>query len=300
MKKNVGGGEEGEGAGAVGSLMDLNFELDSFNQNMEFANNIIAGDFAPNLNDLRFKMEGLDIAIQNMNLDIGKGHDKWVKFVELNENRIIPSIVDLTKKTKELGEQAKLTAEQYLSGWETSLDALDGAFSQYYENQLLMAEGNEQQTKEIRRKQAKTEKAFGIFRTIIDTIQGISRALADYPWPFSLIVAAIVGAAGAVQTALIAGKPLPALQEGGIAIKDTLAQIGEAGPEAVIPLSSDALKPFAQAIVGEIGKLQAPGAPNIAMGSNTFNIQIGSEPIIRVVQKGFDNKQLRANVKTIR
>lgn len=282
------------------SLMDLNFELESFNQNMTFANNIIAGNFAPNMNELRFKMDGLDIATQNMNLDIGESHDKWLKFIELNENRIIPSVVDLTKKTEELGEQAKISAQDFFNAWDDTTSALDGIFSQYYKNQLLMAEGNEQKTKQIRQNQAKTEKAFGIFRTIVDTAQAVTKALATYPPPLSFIMAGLQFTAGAVQTALIAAQPLPALQEGGIAIKDTLAQIGEAGPEAVIPLSSDALKPFAQAIVGEIGKIQSAGSPNISMGGNTFLVKIGNEPIKAVVQKLFDNKQLRANVKTIR
>ena len=117
---------------------------------------------------------------------------------------------------------------------------------------------------------------------------------------FLLQFVAAARSALAASAMFVAASAIQSLAEGGVATRATLAQIGEAGPEAVVPLSKDALKPFAQAIVGEIGKLQAPGAPNIAMGNNVFNIKIGSEPIIRVVQKGFDNKQLRANVKTIR
>ncbi|NGX33602.1 MAG: hypothetical protein K1060chlam4_01673, partial [Candidatus Anoxychlamydiales bacterium] len=107
---------------------------------------------------------------------------------------------------------------------------------------------------------------------------------------FGLAASALFVAASAVQS----------LATGGIATRSTLAEIGEAGPEAVVPLSKEALKPFAQAIVGEIGKLQGAGSPNISMGGNTFLVKIGNEPIKAVVQKLFDNKQLRANVKTIR
>jgi hypothetical protein len=48
-------------------------------------------------------------------------------------------------------------------------------------------------------------KAIAITLTIIDTVRGITRALADYIFPYSLIVAALVGVAGTVQTAKIAG-----------------------------------------------------------------------------------------------
>jgi hypothetical protein len=48
-------------------------------------------------------------------------------------------------------------------------------------------------------------KAVAIAETIVNTIRAVSRALADFPFPFSLIVGSLVGAAGAVQTAKLAG-----------------------------------------------------------------------------------------------
>jgi hypothetical protein len=48
-------------------------------------------------------------------------------------------------------------------------------------------------------------KAIAIAETVINTVRGIVRAIADYPFPYSLIVSALVGAIGTVQTAKIAG-----------------------------------------------------------------------------------------------
>lgn len=48
-------------------------------------------------------------------------------------------------------------------------------------------------------------KAIAIAETIINTVRGIVRAVAEYPFPYSLIVGALVGAAGTLQTARIAG-----------------------------------------------------------------------------------------------
>lgn len=47
-------------------------------------------------------------------------------------------------------------------------------------------------------------KAIAIAETVINTVRGITRALADYAFPYSLIVSALVGAAGTLQTARIA------------------------------------------------------------------------------------------------
>lgn len=48
-------------------------------------------------------------------------------------------------------------------------------------------------------------KAVAIAETIVNTIKGVTRALGDYPFPYSVIVAALVGAIGAAQVARIAG-----------------------------------------------------------------------------------------------
>lgn len=48
-------------------------------------------------------------------------------------------------------------------------------------------------------------KAIAIAETTINTIRGVTRALADYVFPYSVIVAALVGALGAAQIAKIAG-----------------------------------------------------------------------------------------------
>src|SRR6185369_8653627 len=48
-------------------------------------------------------------------------------------------------------------------------------------------------------------KAIAIAETVINTVRGIVRAIADYPFPYSVIMGALVGALGTAQTAKIAG-----------------------------------------------------------------------------------------------
>lgn len=85
-------------------------------------------------------------------------------------------------------------------------------------------------------------KAAAIADITINTARGVSLALGTFPWPFSIVVAGLVGVAGAVQAAKVAGVQLA---EGGI-VRATeggvQATIGEGGrDEAVIPLDSAGL-----------------------------------------------------------
>ena len=76
-----------------------------------------------------------------------------------------------------------------------------------------------------------------LFQATVNTAAAVVKALSSAPPPANAILAGLSLAAGTAQIAAIASTPLPALAEGGIVNKPTVAMIGEAGPEAVIPLS---------------------------------------------------------------
>jgi len=77
-------------------------------------------------------------------------------------------------------------------------------------------------------------KVVAISLAIVNTAVGVTNALAVPPPWLGLTLAAIMAAAGAIQIATIAATPLAT---GGIVTRPTNALIGEAGPEAVIPLN---------------------------------------------------------------
>jgi len=86
---------------------------------------------------------------------------------------------------------------------------------------------------------AKQGKALAIVNAMISVAEGIAKALGAAPPPFNIILAAITAALGAVQIAFIKAQPIP-LAAGAIFQKPVFSQnyvAGEAGPEAVIPLS---------------------------------------------------------------
>ncbi len=102
-------------------------------------------------------------------------------------------------------------------------------------------------------------KAYNLAIAIMNTAQGVTRALA-LPFPFNLAIAGIVGAAGAIQIAAIAGQKYQGRKSGGSVQGGTPYVIGERGPEMFIPNQTGTI------------------IPNGNMGSNkdvnvTFNIQ---------------------------
>lgn len=93
----------------------------------------------------------------------------------------------------------------------------------------------EKEKKKLAQKRAETDKASAIIGAIVNTALAVTGALASLPGPAGILLAAVVGLLGATEIALIESQPT-ALAKGGIVTSPTLALIGEAGPEAVVPL----------------------------------------------------------------
>jgi len=84
-----------------------------------------------------------------------------------------------------------------------ALGALNDLITQG-ENQNLKK--GEKASVEVQKRQFKRQKALGIVNAAINTAQGITAALGSAPPPYNIILAAITGAAGALQIAAIASK----------------------------------------------------------------------------------------------
>lgn len=85
-------------------------------------------------------------------------------------------------------------AKKMKSSWDGVRDSLGNLG-----DQLMAAE-------ELGRGFAKVGAAIALAMAIVHTAEGITRAYADYPWPFSMVVAGIIAAAGAIQIATISAQ----------------------------------------------------------------------------------------------
>lgn len=103
------------------------------------------------------------------------------------------------------------------------------------------------------KKRAIFEKANAIIQIGINTAIAISNALATSgPPPLGIALAAIVGALGLAQIAVVASQPLPQFAKGGTMQKDGLAVVGDGGRKEVIknPDGSIQVTPDTSTVVG--------------------------------------------------
>ena len=149
-----------------------------------------------------------------------------------------------------LADQRKANADEYLGIIEAGLDAEMQRYLAQEEFRALERELEEERrvaaeeamalakqraigAAEITAGLFGKEKEFAIAMALIETYMATARALASAPPPASFALAAATLAFGLARVAQIRST---ALAEGGIVTRETLATIGEAGPEAVIPL----------------------------------------------------------------
>ncbi len=151
-------------------------------------------------------------------------------------------VLELTEDLQKLRTAQEEIGEGF-GAMSSSLEALEAASATAFD---AVAKGMA--------KGASAAKAFGsaVLSAVRDAIAAeiklavakqVASALESVPFPFNVGIAAAAGAgASALFTSALGGLNIPALAEGGITTGAQVALIGEAGPEAVVPLPTlDAL-----------------------------------------------------------
>ncbi|MDR0575647.1 MAG: phage tail tape measure protein [Tannerella sp.] len=163
-------------------------------------------------------------------------------------------------------------ADMYYDNQLSHIDELEKRESEYWENKLKMIDENveaglmseetaaaqrkiieetqlqrekqyEQQRKEMQRKQANWQKANAIIQAIINTALAFTSALSTPPAPLGIALAAIVGALGAAQIAMISSQKVPSYAKGTESHPGGLALVGDGGrPEMVVTPSGEVWK----------------------------------------------------------
>ena len=113
--------------------------------------------------------------------------------------------------------------------------------------------------RELNRRQAILDKVTGIFSIGISTAQAIMQAFASLPYPANIVAAAFAAATGAVQTAIVAAKPIPmaegALVSGGRGGVNAL--IGEAHQDEIVLPMETGVEALASALMNRISEFTA-------------------------------------------
>lgn len=101
------------------------------------------------------------------------------------------------------------------------------------EAQLTIKKEAARREAEIKRKQAQDNKAEAMFQIIIDTAQAVMATLGETGF-FGIPLAAIVGALGAAQLAVVAARPIPQFERGTWASPEGVAEVAERGRELIV------------------------------------------------------------------
>jgi len=164
----------------------------------------------------------------------------------------------------------------------------------------LLDEKYDAKRKALQIKQAKADKAVALMGAIVNTAQGVTKAIAQGGIA-GIILGAIVAGFGAIQIALIAKQPIPKLAEGAIFKRPTMyrgALVGEAGDEVLLPLNK-LPQIFNQTMQ------QSTTNNNYGPRKQTLqvNVQIGTETIrkhiVDSVNWGFKNKMIKVPVGAV-
>jgi len=151
----------------------------------------------------------------------------------------------------------------------------------------------EKRKKEAQKEAARINKAVAIMSAIINTAQAVTKTLAEYPFPLSAVMAAAQAALGAVQISLIKNQPIP-LAKGAIFKRPTYL-VGEAGEEALIPLTQ--LPKLVKESVKEIHHTE-PQQINIQntiiLGNQKFE-----DYVVKVVERKAGLGQLKIPAKAV-
>jgi len=115
------------------------------------------------------------------------------------KKRIAERLADFKKRLRQI------ELEESLASAEQGNAAIAGLANALFETQLNLAQGNEKKELEIRKRQFKANKAFGIVDATITGIRAVQQALAN-PYPLNIVLAAISGAAAAANVAKIASQ----------------------------------------------------------------------------------------------
>ena len=119
------------------------------------------------------------------------------------------------------------------------LQGIESSQKSEAEKEIALTDLNEKEQKKrakIERGMAIKEKAMAIWQATVNGIVAVTKVLGNPIW------AAIVAGMAAVQVALIASTPIPAMAEGGLAYGDSIVRVGEysgarSNPEVIAPLN---------------------------------------------------------------
>jgi hypothetical protein len=128
--------------------------------------------------------EHRDLLLQNENLT----QEERVNIIQASESKV-------------RAEKQK-TTDSYVNATRQGLQATQQLTDLYFAHQLKQSKGNAAAELELRKKQFKVNKAFGVVNAVVDGVGAVQKAL-NNPYPLNIVLAVISGLAAAANIAKI-------------------------------------------------------------------------------------------------
>ena len=205
----------------------------------------------------------------------------------------------LTTALGYMQEISDMAFDAITSNIQAELDALDEMYTTDAEeakknaNKKYITEAEYEKKKAaLEMKQAKYAKAQAIINAGINTALAITNALTTSPFPLGIAMAAIAGAMGAAQMAIIASKPLAQYAKGRKGGKGEYALVGEKGPELMYVPQGASIVP--NHFLGDMAgweKFGVPALPNdMATAMMMHSLSIDYDKLGKAVAANIPNQ----------
>lgn len=227
-----------------------------------------------------------------------------MKLLELKLEMEKWKIPKLVKSPEELLQNIGFTDfdETFQAEWDASMSGAEERSNEWLNKQLESFGIYGAQKKDMFAKAEKQEASFydvagvlgsqfagrskeiSLAMAIINTAQGVTKALSAYPPPMSFIMAAAQAAAGAVQVGTISSQSIPSAAEGGVLPRDMLIQAHKEELISPVPLMKETFR--------EVIREPLATAPAI----NHFHIYIGADKLDDRIISVFKDQAENGNI----
>lgn len=171
----------------------------------------------------------LDNQIASLESALEAMQDKWDDYFDDLEKKN-----ETHEKALEIQyENGEISAEDYYA----AVEEMENAKAEKEQEAQDAEEAQQAQINELKRKQFMADKANSIAQATISGAQAVIGFLANPGGIPGIVLASMAGVTTGLQIATIAAQQYTPMATGGIVTAPTHALIGEAGPEAIVPLS---------------------------------------------------------------
>lgn len=182
---------------------------------------------------------------------------------------------------QDMATEAEASIGPYIDAISNTMHAIGGLYNMVVEQQTATLKQGSSEQRAALLKQFKTNKAFAIVNSVIQTAQAGLQALANTPYPANIVFAALATAAGMAQGAVIAAQQPPSFHRGGLLPDEQRSFNGQAitrQNEAGVVFTAQGQRSFTDAI-------NAINRGDMRGGQGGITVMLDSQPIRGVVHQ---------------